>query len=174
MNDENRIDPGHGGIRDLCRVVGPIVLGIGILMIIIGIGSFFTAFGGRSAPKYFWRAFVGMPLAAVGGSITRFGFMGRVARYMAGEMAPVAKDTFNYMADGTKDGVETIARSIGEGIGAGVAAAGGLQAKQHTERQRYAASNATTCRQSTRSFATTAAIASKWHDVMKIATLSLP
>ena len=110
MSDENRIDPGHSGIRDFCRIVGPVILGIGILMIIIGFGSFFTAFGGMSAPKYFWCAFVGMPLAAVGGAITKFGFMGRVARYMAGEMAPVAKDTFNYMADGTKDGVQTIAR----------------------------------------------------------------
>jgi hypothetical protein len=43
--------------------------------------------------------------------------MGAVGRYMAGEMAPVAKDTFNYMADGTQDGIRTVARAVGEGLG---------------------------------------------------------
>ncbi len=36
MNDENSIDPGHSGMRDLCRIAGPIILGIGILMIVKG------------------------------------------------------------------------------------------------------------------------------------------
>jgi RNA polymerase subunit RPABC4/transcription elongation factor Spt4 len=31
-------------------------------------------------------------------------------------MAPVVKDTFNYMAEGTEEGVKTVAGAIGEGL----------------------------------------------------------
>ena len=44
--------------------------------------------------------------------------MGKVARYMAQETAPVGKDTFNYMAEGTSEGVETLAGAIGRGLSA--------------------------------------------------------
>jgi len=57
-----------------------------------------------------------MPLLFVWAVLCMFGFMGRVARYQAAEMAPVAKDAFNYMADGTKEGVRTVAGAIGEGL----------------------------------------------------------
>ena len=36
---------------------------------------------------------------------------------VAEELAPVGKDTFNYMADGTKDSIGDIASAIGEGLG---------------------------------------------------------
>ena len=123
--EEERIDPGHRGMRDALRVIGPIVAVVGGILVIVGIASFFSAFGGSGPPRHFWCAFVGMPILAVGGALTKFGYMGKVARYMAGEIAPVGKDTFNYMADGTKDGVRTVATAIGQGIGAGIGGAGG-------------------------------------------------
>jgi RNA polymerase subunit RPABC4/transcription elongation factor Spt4 len=55
----------------------------------------------------------------LGGVLSGAGFMGAVSRYVAGESAPVAKDTFNYMADGTKDGVKKVATAVGEGLAAG-------------------------------------------------------
>ena len=125
MNDQNKIDPNHNSIRDLCRIIGPLMLVVGILFIAVGMISFFAAFGGSGPPKLFWCAFIGMPLAAFGSIITKIGYMGKIARYMSGEISPVAKDTFNYMADGTQQGVKTVATAIGQGIGAGVAAAGG-------------------------------------------------
>jgi membrane protease subunit (stomatin/prohibitin family) len=51
--------------------------------------------------------------------------MGSIMRYSAGEMAPVGKDTFNYMAHGTKDGIKTVASAIGEGLRTGAPASDG-------------------------------------------------
>ena len=127
---EKQIDPGHGSIRDVLRIVGPLVAVVGLIFIVIGLVSFFSAFGGSGPPKYFWCGFVGMPLLFVGGVMTSMGFMGKVARYQAQEMAPVAKDTFNYMAEGTKDGVRTMAGAIGQGLSrGGFNLGGGAQTK---------------------------------------------
>ncbi|MGD0383318.1 MAG: hypothetical protein ABSA77_07360, partial [Thermoguttaceae bacterium] len=63
------IDPQHSDIRDLLRVIGPLVAGVGLIFTIIGIGSFFSSFGSFEPPRYFWCAFIGLPLLAVGGSI---------------------------------------------------------------------------------------------------------
>ena len=42
---------------------------------------------------------------------------------MAQEIAPVGKDTINYMADGTKNSVRNIAQAVGEGFAAGAGTA---------------------------------------------------
>ena len=34
--------------------------------------------------------------------------------------APVQKDTFNYLADGTQGGVKTVATAVGQGLAAGM------------------------------------------------------
>ena len=120
MPDEEKLNPGHMHVRKTLRLLGPLVLGIGILFTIIGIGSFFAAFGGMQPPRYFWCCFVGIPLMFVGGVMTQFAFMGAVLRYQAGEVAPVGKDTFNYMAEGTKGGVKTVASAIGSGLSEGM------------------------------------------------------
>ena len=110
------IDPDHKGIQNLLRIGGPILIVAGLVFIVIGVASFFAAFGGSGPPRYFWCAFVGMPLLFAGGVMAMFGFLGRVARYQAQEIAPVAKDTFNYMANGTAEGVRTLAGAIGQGL----------------------------------------------------------
>ena len=38
--------------------------------------------------------------------------MGKISRYAAGEIAPVAKDTFNYLAKETKEGVSSISENL--------------------------------------------------------------
>lgn len=45
-----------------------------------------------------------------------YGFMGAVFRFAAGEVAPVAADSVNYMAEETKGGVETVAKSAAKGV----------------------------------------------------------
>ncbi len=121
--EEERLDPGHRQSRGVLRTIGPIVLAVGLILTAIGFISFFGALGGRGSPSYFWCAFLGLPLTFVGFVLCMFGYMGKVARYGAGEMAPVAKDTFNYMAEGTKDGIKTVAEALGSGLGAGLGAA---------------------------------------------------
>ena len=132
MYNKGEIDPGHRGPRNFFRAVGPVVAVIGLILIVVGIGSFFSKaakFGDPSdefgPPKYFWCVFVGIPVLFVGLVLSKFGYMGKVARYVAQEIAPVGKDTFNYMAEGTKDGVRTVAGAIGEGLREGMSGESG-------------------------------------------------
>jgi hypothetical protein len=102
------------------RAVGPLLAGVGLLFLIVGIGSFFASFGGFEPPRYFWCAFVGAPLLVIGLGITQFAYLGAFTRFVLSEQAPVAKDTFNYMAESTKGGVKTVASAVGEGLAAGI------------------------------------------------------
>jgi hypothetical protein len=119
MSDEERIDPGHSQIRGALRVIGPLIAIAGGVLTAVGFLSFATSFGDFGAPRYFWCAFLGLPMLGVGIAISRFAFMGTVARYMAGEIAPVATDTLNYVADETSGGVRTIAQAVGDGLRSG-------------------------------------------------------
>jgi RNA polymerase subunit RPABC4/transcription elongation factor Spt4 len=114
--DEQRIDPGHTGVRNTLRIVGPVVLVTGVGFVVVGLVDFFSAFRGHDQPHLFWCFFVGLPLVFAGGVMTQIAFMGKVLRYMAQETAPVGKDTFNYLANGTKDGIKTVAGAIGQGL----------------------------------------------------------
>ena len=122
--EERKIDPRHSGVRAFLRVVGPLTAMAGLVFAIVGFASFFSAFGSFGPPRYFWCAFVGLPLMVVGIGMTAFGFMGAVVRYQAGELAPVGKDAFNYLAKGTKDGVKAVAGAIGAGLAEGTGARG--------------------------------------------------
>lgn len=118
-NKPDSIDPNHQEKRKLLRTAGITLLIIGITLLIIGMVDFFSAastpFGG--GPKYFWMNFLALPLIFLGVSMTSMGYMGAAARYSAQEMAPVGKDTFNYMAKGTTEGMEALTRAIKTGLG---------------------------------------------------------
>lgn len=120
---ESQMNSAHQETKAVLKIIGPCVAIMGLILALIGFGSFFTSFGSFEPPRFFWCAFLGMPLLAVGGVISKFAFMGQVARYMANEIAPVGKDTFNYMADGTKDAVRDLASAVGDGLREGGAAA---------------------------------------------------
>jgi len=108
--------PKHRGIRSFLRVAGPLVAGVGLILLIVGMASFFSAFGGSGPPRLFWCCFVGMPLLFVGGVMCKFGFMGAVARYTAAEQVPVATDAISDLAEGTQGAVKTVARAVAEGV----------------------------------------------------------
>jgi hypothetical protein len=120
MSEETKLDPKHSSTRRTLRTLGPVIAGIGLLFTIVGIVNFFMSFGSFEPPRYFWCAFLGMFLLFVGLAICGFAFLGAITRYQAGEVTPVAKDTFNYLAEGTQEGVKTVATAIGEGIAAGM------------------------------------------------------
>ena len=122
MSEESRIDPKHAGTRRVLRTLGPVLAGLGLLLLIVGFGSFFASFGSFEPPRYFWCAFVGIPLLFVGAALCMMGYMGAYFRYFAGEAAPVQKDTFNYLAEGTQEGVKTVATAVGQGLAAGLRA----------------------------------------------------
>jgi ribosomal protein L40E len=114
--NEKQIDPGHSSVRRVLLIAGPILVAMGLILMAIGLISFFMAFGGGGPPRFFWCAFLGIPLLFAGSAMCMFGFIGKVARYQAQEMAPVARDTFNYVAEGTQEGIRTIAGAIGQGL----------------------------------------------------------
>ncbi|MFO0911291.1 MAG: zinc ribbon domain-containing protein [Isosphaeraceae bacterium] len=115
----------HDQVRQVLRVVGPTLAGLGLLLAIVGFVSFFSSFasfgdGDFGPPRYFWCVFLGMPLVFVGVALSFAGYGASVQRYMSGEMAPVARDTFNYLAQGTTPGVREMAGAVGEGLADGL------------------------------------------------------
>jgi hypothetical protein len=116
MNENNLQSPQHNTIRKVLRIGGPCVGILGLFFMIVGLGSFFSSFGSFGPPRYFWCVFVGMPLLFVGLVMCKFGYMGAVYRYMAGETAPVAKDTINYVGERIQPGVKAVAKAVTEGI----------------------------------------------------------
>lgn len=116
MNDEDRLNPNHTTMRRWLRVAGPAMIVAGLLFSAVGLTSFFMAFNSFGPPRYFWCAFIGLPLVAVGIGLTKFAFMGDIFRYMSAEAAPVGKDTFNYLAANMRDGVRDISSAVSQGF----------------------------------------------------------
>jgi hypothetical protein len=115
VTPEKQIDPGHNAVRNALRVAGPVIALIGLGFMIVGLVDFFRALAGDGWPTLFWCAFVGMLLLFVG----------------AGEMTPVGRDTFNYLAEGTREGVQTMAGAIGAGLREGGFAGGEAMVRCH-------------------------------------------
>lgn len=120
MNEDKLQSRQQTAIRKALRLGGLVILAIGGALTLIGFGSFFASFGSFGPPRFFWCAFLGMPLVFVGGAMTMFGFMGAAQRYVAGETAPVAKDVVNYMGENTQPGVKAIAKAVSQGIKEGL------------------------------------------------------
>jgi hypothetical protein len=120
MSEESKIDPGHSTSRQFLRMLGPTTAALGLLLTVIGFGSVLSSIGSSEPPRYFWCAFIGMPLLFIGTAMSMFGFLGSFTRYVSGEAAPVQKDTFNYLAHGTREGVKTLASAVGEGLAEGI------------------------------------------------------
>ncbi len=116
MRPEDRIDPSHQGKRSCLRALGVLLTVLGVVCLAAGVIDFATKFGSVEAPKLMFLWFVGIPLLAVGQFLARLGYMGAVARYEAGEIAPVATDTLNAVAEESSKGISTIARAIKEGL----------------------------------------------------------
>jgi ribosomal protein L40E len=115
---EKRIDPRHQQIRGALKAGGLLATAAGVVFAGVGFISFFSSFGSFEPPRYFWCAFVGLPLAAIGVTMLRWAYMGAVVRYAAGEVAPAGKDTMDYLASETSQSVQTVAEAVGKGLAA--------------------------------------------------------
>jgi transcriptional regulator with XRE-family HTH domain/ribosomal protein L40E len=102
------------------RVAGWICLGIGLTLLFGGLIAFvsgfgsFSDFGGGVSGVLLFGA--GGFLTVIGAALLGFGYYGSVARYTAGEVAPVAKDTTNYMLDGTREELSKSIKTAAEAL----------------------------------------------------------
>ena len=122
MRGIREIDPRHKEVRGVLRIVGPLVLAAGLLLLGIGVASFFSSMGSFEPPRFFWCAFLGIPVLFLGLVLSAPAFLGSTSRFLSAEVAPVQKDTFNYLASGTSEGVRTLAEAVGQGFAAGAGA----------------------------------------------------
>jgi len=118
MAEKQFVTPEHIQVRNTLRVAGPIIFSIGLILAIISFVDMVTA---RGEPTLFWLGFIGLPLMFVGGSLSMYGFMGAMTRYAMREGAPVSAQTFNYMAEETRDGIKTSASALASGLREGFA-----------------------------------------------------
>jgi hypothetical protein len=116
MNEEKLQSAQHRTAGRVLRIAGPVIAGLGVIFLAIGIASFFAASGTMEMPRYFWCAFVGIPMLFVGLVMCQLGYLGAFYRYVASESAPVAKDVANYLGENTQPGVKSVAKAITEGI----------------------------------------------------------
>jgi hypothetical protein len=118
-NERNRRlpHPAHPHHRAGLRTLGALLAIAGGVLTAIGLVSFFGAFSqGGGAPQYFWCAFLGLPLLAIGVGMLKMGYLGAVARYVATETTPVAADGVHDLAHGTRDAVRGTAGAIAAGL----------------------------------------------------------
>ncbi len=112
----SELDPKHEKTRSLLVKFG---IGFMLLAFILGaiaIGGMIFSISNGGFPVTFFLLFLALPCFFVGSVCLMFGLMGKVARYHAGEVAPVAKDTINYMGRETQPGVKAFATALGEGL----------------------------------------------------------
>jgi Double zinc ribbon len=115
----NRVNPRAPSQRSTLRAFGWLLVCAGAPLTIIGLVSFFTSFnnpGTAGMPQYFWCAFIGLPLVAIGVRLLKIGYLGSIARYVAGETMPVGTDALGQIAEHGKDSVRELARAVGEGL----------------------------------------------------------
>jgi hypothetical protein len=114
-----RINPNQHTHRAALRTFGWLMLCAGVPLTLIGGVSFFSSFGsfgGGASAEYFWCAFVGLPLVGIGIALLKAGYMGSIARYVAGEMAPVGTDVLEHVAEQGKGSVRKLAQAVGDGL----------------------------------------------------------
>lgn len=95
---------GYEGARRGLRTIGPIVLGVGVLLLAVGLIDFFAAFGGQGPPKLFWMAFVGILLTGVGGTMTSAGYRRELISYEARQARPGVRDLTSAVREGWDGG----------------------------------------------------------------------
>ena len=96
-------------VRAALRVVGPVLIVVGLGFVVTAAIDFFGAMGSFQGPEKFWMFFVGLPTLVIGFGLTQAGYAGTAARYVAGETMPVVKDSATYLSDGR--GVAGIGRT---------------------------------------------------------------
>ncbi len=115
--------PEHTNTCKLLRRVGLAALVLGVLLAVLGIGSFMFSFigafssnGEPSFPVLFPLAFVGMPLLFVGAACLMAGYTGAVSKYIVREQVPAAAEGINRLVPATLGSLRGAASAVGHGL----------------------------------------------------------
>lgn len=115
----------HLALRRVLRVVGPIVLLLGLTLFLLAPILAMTSSSFDGPPGWMFVATpIGVLLCPVGFALTMAGWGSAVARFHMREMSPVVKDTANYLGETTQPAVRAAASAIAEGLREGATAAG--------------------------------------------------
>jgi len=110
-------------LRTTFRVLGVVLLVVALVLLGLGLADFFASMNSDGEfPTRFWMAFVGVLLLGPAGWCLQAGFVGTASRYVAGETAPVVKDSAAYLTDG--EGVLGVGRTVDDAEPARVTASG--------------------------------------------------
>lgn len=82
----------HEETKKKLKIIGSIILGVGITLSAIGLISFFSAFGSGDFPKLFFLVFPGFPMIGIGASMLSFAFKREIMRYSKNESVPVINE----------------------------------------------------------------------------------
>jgi len=106
--------PRQAQIRTGARIGGIALTVLGVVLVVVGIGMFATFFSNSYDPfaeEGIPRPLLGLPVVAAGGFALVFGrgllgvgYGGATARYAAGELAPVVRDTVDHVRGGGQVG----------------------------------------------------------------------
>lgn len=98
-------------VRNTLRITGIVLLVVGLFLFGSGLADFLATMSDPTleGPTKFWELFVGLLLLAPAGWCLQAGFLGAASRYVAGETAPVVKDSASYLSDG--EGVLGVGRT---------------------------------------------------------------
>lgn len=103
----------HNEVKKKLKIVGVILLVAGGVFAIAGFASFFSAFGNGGIPKYFWMAFLGLPMCGVGGSLLTFAYKREISTYVKNESVPVINEAAEELTPAVKAVVGAVKESSG-------------------------------------------------------------
>lgn len=82
----------HQKAKKLFKILGLVIFVLGAIFAIIGFVSFFSSFGTGEMPRFFFFAFIGLPMIGVGTSLLVFGFRKEILTYTKNESIPVINE----------------------------------------------------------------------------------
>lgn len=108
MNDQEK----HNATKKKLKILGFCLLAIGGIFTVIGFISFFSAFGGNGAPRFFWCAFIGLPMLAGGAMVTTLAYKQEISRFVKNESVPVINEASEEIAPA----IRNVASAVKDGI----------------------------------------------------------
>lgn len=92
----------HEETKKKLKIIGSIILGVGITLSAIGLISFFSAFGSGDFPKLFFLVFPGFPMIGIGASMLSFAYKREIMRYSKNESVPVINEAIEEVGPSVK------------------------------------------------------------------------